>query len=301
MQNNIDDYKSRINRVVDFIEKNLSKNFTLNELAQTACFSKFHFHRIFFSLTGETLFRFIQRLRLEKAAALLNSDHSRSITEIALDTGFSGSAVFAKSFKEYFHVSASEWRRKKSNLDKMNSNYRKEKMLIAGYNYSDETIHIPVQIVRFPEITVAYVRYTGPYKGDEMLFEELFKKLYRWAEPRGIPDFPGTKTLVIYHDDPEITNRLKLRVSVCISVPKDTKVSGVIGKMEIPEGKYAMARFELYPDGFQQAWNWIYGAWLPQSGYLADDRPSFELYPEKGKTPEGRIKTDICIPVKPAG
>ena len=79
MQSIPEDYQSRINRVVDYVEKQLSKNFTLDELAQIAHFSKFHFHRIFYSLMGETLFRFIQRLRLEKAAGLLYSNPARSI------------------------------------------------------------------------------------------------------------------------------------------------------------------------------------------------------------------------------
>jgi AraC-like DNA-binding protein len=81
------EYISRINRVIDYIQNNLHKSLSLNELARVACFSIFHFHRIFSAIIGETLNDFIQRLRVEKAASLLLSNPKKSITEIAFDCG----------------------------------------------------------------------------------------------------------------------------------------------------------------------------------------------------------------------
>ncbi len=66
-----DEYKSRINNVIDYIESNLKSEMTLDKLADVANFSSFHFHRIFKTIIGETLNQFIQRIRIEKAAALL--------------------------------------------------------------------------------------------------------------------------------------------------------------------------------------------------------------------------------------
>jgi methylphosphotriester-DNA--protein-cysteine methyltransferase len=58
------DYISRINRVIDFINSNLKNEITLEQLADVANFSKFHFHRIFTSIVGETLSQFILRRRV---------------------------------------------------------------------------------------------------------------------------------------------------------------------------------------------------------------------------------------------
>jgi len=88
-------YRGRINTAVDYIEKNLNHNFSLDEIASVAGFSKYHFHRIFYIFTGESLFQFIQRLRLEKAATLLLTDPVKPVTEIALECGFSNSSSFA--------------------------------------------------------------------------------------------------------------------------------------------------------------------------------------------------------------
>ena len=106
----IEEYRARINRVIDYIEANIDRDLSLSELAEVAHFSPFHFHRIFRAMVGETLNGFIQRIRLEKAAMKLALNPRESITEIALDCGFSSPSVFARAFRETFGMSASQWR-----------------------------------------------------------------------------------------------------------------------------------------------------------------------------------------------
>ena len=158
-------------------------------------------------------------------------------------------------------------------------------------------INKSTEVKELPEMTVAYVRHIGPYKGDSKLFEKLFTRLFTWAGPRGLTGQPGMKSLIIYHDDPEVTEAEKLRVSVSIPVPENTKVDGEIGKMTVKGGKYLVARFELSPDKFQEAWSWVFGTWFPTSGYQPDDGPAFEIYPEE--CAKEKCVVDICVPVKP--
>ena len=316
----LEEYSSRINRVLDYIEKNLDKSFTLDELANVANFSKFHFNRIFRSFVGETLFQFIQRIRIEKAAQLLLTNPKKSVTDIAYDCGFSSSATFARSFKDTFKISASEWRNTKtysdSNIGQTERNARQalrnqreeisfSSMYIETQNHSQiwritmNNENRTVEVKELPEMTVAYVRHIGPYKGNSQLFERLFEKVCQWAGPRGLLNQPDMKYICVYHDDPNITEESKLRTSVSVTVPADTEVSGEIGKMTIPSGKCAIARFELSASEYEEAWNWVYGTWLPASGYVPDDRPCFEMYPPaKEGTSKKKMTVDICIPVK---
>ncbi len=60
------EYTARINRVIDYVEANIDKDLSLDELAEVAHFSPFHFHRIFSAMVGETLNGFI---RLSRASA----------------------------------------------------------------------------------------------------------------------------------------------------------------------------------------------------------------------------------------
>src|SRR6476619_5372019 len=90
-------YVERINRVIDHLRGNLDRPVKLEELAKVACFSEFHFHRIFGAVAGETVNNFTNRLRLEKAARLLRYTE-RKLTDIALECGFSSSATFSRAF-----------------------------------------------------------------------------------------------------------------------------------------------------------------------------------------------------------
>jgi len=153
-----------------------------------------------------------------------------------------------------------------------------------------------VEVAELPKMTVAYIRHIGPYKGNEELFGSIWNRLFLWAGPRGLIGGNDFKSLIIYHDDPNVTIEDKLRMSVCITVPAETKVDGEVGKMEIEPAKYVIARFELTSQDFQQAWDWVYGQWFPSSGYQPDDKPCFEMYPEEPK--DGKFIVDICVPVK---
>jgi len=319
-----EEYVSRINRVLDYIETHIAEDLTLEDLARVASFSPFYFHRIFRAMVGETLNAFVQRVRVEKAASQLINNPRKSVTGIALDCGFSGPATFARAFREYFNMSASQWRAggylqdgkirqmdgKEGQLPDKNGkdsgvpsyytdvDIQNQKWRVTMQGKSNFKAEVVVRDIR--EFHMAYVRHVGPYAGDTELFGSLWQKIMMWAGPRGLLNFPETKMLSAYHDDPKITDPNKLRVSVGISVPEDTPVDGEVGKMTIPAGRYAMARFEISPDKYPDAWEAVFGGWFPDSGYQPADGPSYELYlnnPEEH--PEKKHIFDIVVPVKP--
>jgi len=99
-----DDYKGRILRVLTHIQEHLDEALDLEELAQVACFSSFHFHRIFAAMTGETIAVYVRRLRLERAAMELRSG-AKQVIQVALDAGYEGHSAFTRAFKAAYGVS----------------------------------------------------------------------------------------------------------------------------------------------------------------------------------------------------
>lgn len=324
------EYIFRVNKVLDHIDGNLCQDLNHDELADIAGFSRFHFHRLFRSMLGETLGRFLQRVRIEKAACMLRWNSQRTITSIAMECGFSGSAVFSRSFRDFFGMSPSSWRRDlnsgemaDSNICKMMSNDGKDckrnisypwcrtigfqimerrNIMVDDFNCSGSEMELcsGVEVRQFPCFKVAYVRHIGPYKGDSSLFETMFGRLFAWAGPRGLLNCEDPMFLIVYHDDPNITEQDKLRISVCLRVDDGVEGEGDIGSMHLPGGEYCAARFDIRSDQFQQAWEWVCGKWLPNSGYQPDDRPCFELCLNDPSThPEKRHVIEICVPVKP--
>lgn len=147
-------YIGRINAVVDYIENNIDKAFTLNELAEKAHFSPFHFHRIFTIIMGESLNDFIKRIKLGKAGSMLVSCQEMPIMEIAFSCGFQSNAVFSRAFKKYFGATPSVFRN-----DYLK--YSKNGQLLSKHNQLQELgreyfcgVNPKIQLIMKKEITI---------------------------------------------------------------------------------------------------------------------------------------------------
>lgn len=310
------EYIARVNRAMDYIEKHLNEEITLDKIARVACFSPFHFHRIFTSLTNETLNSFIQRMRIEKAAQRLKNEENLSITEIAYNCGFTSGSHFSRTFRKHFGLTAKEFRNaEKAVFAKNGFYYSKNGQLTRKINQlkpdfktqicSDHLSQInhtnfvimdtKIEVKEMPDFNVIYCRHTGQFNQ----IGKAYEKLMRWAGPRGLLNFPGTKTITVYHDDPSITAIEQVRQSACITVENDIKVEGEIGKMKLDGGNYAVGHFEIDETGFEKAWNTMC-LWFTGSGYQPAEGYPYELY---YNSPEDdarrRFVLDICIPVKP--
>jgi AraC family transcriptional regulator len=296
------EYIYRINRVVDYIENHFDGELTLEILSNIANFSPFHFHRIFSAFMGETLNDFIKRNRVERAASLLLKDPDRPILEIAEYCGFNSFSVFCRNFKERFQVSAQEFR---NNQNSKNSQIESKTNQLSptSMSYLCDTnstkkwrsiMKKNFEIMEMPSMNVIYCRHTGQFDQIGTAYEKLFK----WAGPRGLLNFPEAKGITFYHDNPKVTEIEKVRQSACLTVKNEIKTEGEIGKMQIPGGKYVVGHFEISAMEFQQAWDSVC-IWLSESGYQPADGNPYELYHNNHEEhPEKKFIVDICIPVK---
>ncbi len=307
------EYSKRINRVLDYLDDNYAQDLNLEFIANIANFSPYHFHRIFKAIVGESLYKYIQRIRIERSAHSLKYS-SKPVTTIALECGFGNSASFARVFKEYFNMSATAWRN--GGCDTFSKNCKEEsnswKESTVSPMYIDSSTNqskwrismiskkdVVVEVKELKEVNVTYIRHIGPFKGEAATWSKLFQKLMAWAGARGLIKCPGTQFFTIFRDDLKITEFSKFRADACISVESNTTGSGEIGISIIPAGKYAVAEFEIDDSEFEQAWDLVYSEWLPKSGYQPDERYCFERYLNDSKThANNKHIIEVCIPVK---
>ena len=105
------DYHRRIALVIDYIHDHLDSDLSLDVLSKVACFSCYHWHRIYHSISGETVARTIRRLRLQRAAnALIHTNIS--ITRIARKAGYDNTDSFTRKFSEDFDLPPSAYRKR---------------------------------------------------------------------------------------------------------------------------------------------------------------------------------------------
>lgn len=287
-----DIYKQSINKVIDYIEKNINKKLTLEELAEVAGFSKYYFHRIFSSYMGETLNNFVMRVRIEKVAMMICNKPHKTLTELAYQGGFSDSAAFSKAFKKRFDLPAYEWSKKSYLL----SNSEQDRGVTDSNLKNDEisSIFVAAQLEVLPKTTLAYVRYFGRYAGDEELFYSLYQRLQKWAEVAGV-DFNLAKKICLYHDSLYLTDENKLRVTAGIEISSDTEVSGDVGKLTIDKGKYLVAKYQLNKNQYQLAWDHVFGYLLNYYQVRPSSEPSFEMY--NNNYENDNYNVSICVPI----
>ncbi len=298
------EYINRINRVLDYVEMNFDKDLSLEKLSEVAMFSPFHFHRIFYAFTGETINDFVKRKRIEKAARLLLGNTNTPISEVAYYCGFNSVSVFCRNFKAHFGKSAQEFRKTHRTQKSKNSQSESKNSQSSSFphnyvcrvkSFNNISMNKTMEIKKMPVMNLVYCR----HKGEFAKIEVAYKKLFKWAGARGLLSNPDLKAVTVYHDDPNVTSIENVRQSACITVNGPVKTEGEFGNLTIPEGKYVVGSFEIDANQFSQAWNSVC-LWLSESGYQPDDRMCYELYHNNHEEhPEKKFIVDICIPVKP--
>ncbi|MED3062701.1 effector binding domain-containing protein [Bacillus thuringiensis] len=287
------EYLRRIYKVQDYIESHINDSLSIEELADIAGFSKFHFHRIFKGILDEPLSRYVNRLKFERATNLLTYRTDMTITHIAYHFGFTDSAVFSRTFKSHYGISPSQYRND-------NSKNCKDVRRASQYNKCKK-VRGNVEIVTADDIHVAYIRHIGTYEELTIAFPKMIEKLFHYAAKENCHVFEDTKVLTIYHDHHEFTEENHLRTSLCIKIPEGSPVeTNDIGIMVIPSGKYAVGHFEIFQDEYKGAWDFLYGEWLPNSGYKPRDSYPFEMYKnDPRRHPENKHIVDIYVPIEP--
>jgi AraC family transcriptional regulator len=285
------EYHARLNRALDFICENIDQELSLQTIAKIAGFSPFHFHRIFTAMVDETINAYVRRIRLEKAAMMLVHNPFRSITEIALNCGFSSSSNFARSFKERFGVSASRWR------EGAHLGFRKIRQLIGKNGQAEsktgEDLALDVSYNSSVDHRVSAQGYWDPG------MSQVWGKICKWAGARNLLG-PQSKFIGISHDDPDVTPTDKCRYDACVTVPEGTKPEGEVSVTELSTGNYAVLRFEGKAEEIKSAYDFLYGKWMPKSSYQPADSPCYEVYlNDPDKDPEHKFIFDLCVPVKP--
>lgn len=288
-----EEYIGRINRVIDHLNANLGAKWSLDDLAHIACFSPHHFHRVFKGLTGETVHGYSKRLRLEKAARLI-ALRGPSLTQIALDCGFESSADFSRSFKAHFKTAPSRftpaaWRK----LTRGSEQTLHQKL--TGLPKLPRPRNTKVEIVDYPARHVAYVRITDSYRPGN--FMRGFEALTGWAGRHGLLE--KGMLLGMSQDDPDITPPEKCRYDMCITIKGPMHTRGRVGTMGLPRQRYARLVCQGDMNEMVRAWDWLYKAWLPQSGHQPADGPCIEEYRTSPlKIGWERVDLNMLVPVK---
>ncbi len=298
MNKSNDIYRSRINKVIDYVSNHLDKTISLEELAAVAFFSPFHFHRIFVAVTGETVNSFTNRVRNEKVARLLRFS-AMPVSEIAVLCGFSSPSTLSRLFKQYFGISPTGYR---NGAAIENSKIRKALFQHNTYHCSmtaAELAHaFPVAIKQLPERRVAYIRVTDAFR--EGVVIKAFADLAAWAKQMHL--FEAEVIFGMSMDDPDVTPKEKYRYEACITLPAGFEVAAgsPVETMVLPRCRYAVTTVSGDMNLVTAATNYLFDNWLINSSYECEPQYALEVFLDKTHICNwAHLDLELYIPVKP--
>lgn len=287
-QTTSDKYRQRLNKVLEYIYNHQHQELDVNTLADVAAMSPYHFHRIYRQMAGENINATVRRLRLQYAAAeLIRTD--KSLPQIAQEAAYSSPEAFSRAFSKQHGESPSLYRERKQAEQRQVEPFRAELPALMEVSTMFE-----VEINEFPgQQLIGY-----EHKGDYMEIGQAFEKLFIYAGSQGLLD-QNTRSFGIYYHDPDSVSPEELRAHACISAPTTADLVGAEApeKLSLPAGRCASILFKGSYAELEKPYAWLFGQWLPQSGYEPGNFPCFEEYLNDPKTtPPDELLTRIsCL------
>jgi AraC family transcriptional regulator len=270
-----------VNKSIDYIIRHLEEEISIEDVAAHCNYSKFYFSKIFKEETGESIYAFIKRLRLDQSAIELKLDKNRPIMDIGLDYGYS-SSNYSSAFKKHHAVSPAEFR-KDLNQEFAHNPYEPEKsvrfLTFAEYDQK-------IEIQHFPEFTVIHERHIGSYL-------ELGSNWIQFTEKHKEYHSEDTLLMERFYDDPSITGIEQCIYDLFMTVDQNCPLD----RMKIPGGKFAVYRFEGSVDEIFSAFQGVFRTWLPDSRYQMTERYGLDIY-RSIDWETLQVVVDLCIPVK---
>ncbi len=300
----------RIQRAIDYVEKNLMDELQLKEVSSKAFCSLSYFHSLFKTIAGISLKEYIRKRRLTCAAYDLVETNEK-IIDLAYKYQYESHESFTRAFTKMFGMTPSMYRRRRKHViifQKINILQMKLNILKGGYFMEPEIIDVE-------EIKVIGIELRTSFDDAEysLAIKELWNRYINEKIGDSIPNqmnpYATLGVNMDFNQEGDFSYLICKEVNSFSEIPQ-----GMVGKT-IPKSKYAIftatgKRKANVGSSLGRVWNYFFTTWLPQSGYTQkgisspnspspyDDQavPDFELYDERF-TDEG-FEVDVYIPIQ---
>ena len=285
-----------IEKVLCYIDAHLNENITFECLAEIFGYSSFHFHKIFSSVTGQTITDYLRKRRLMYTYIEL-CETDKTITEVCYDNGFGSIQSFNRIFKTTYGMLPSDVKKQKVKI-----NYKSVQTIIEGYkkrvHFNGEFLMSPKFIEKDEFILIGSRKYTG--NGFQVIGEA-------WQELKENMDKINrinSNTMYGFEDYSEDFSKepLQFYYMAAVEAEKDTDIPEGMYMKKIPKASYAV--FTVNGNNANgeigKAFHYIYDSWLPSSEYYLSDElcADFEYYDERWDCQSSSTQMDLYIPIK---
>lgn len=273
-------YEDRLRRVLNYIYDNPTGDLSLDNLADVAAMSRFHWHRVFHAMTGETCAQAVRRVRTHRAACWL-VQRDWPVAEVSAKAGFDSPQAFRRVFRQMFGASPSEFRAAGRHVPPLHLKERKDQEMFD------------VEIREMPERRLAALAHKGAYMDIGRSFQEVgvvFSARNLWPHAQGMAG--------VYYDDPDATAEADLRSHAGVILADGAQVPEGLESVPLTGGSAAVLTFKGPYSGLKAAYGHLYGDWLPKSGHTPAEAPPYEVYlNDPSDTAPDELLTEIVVPL----
>ena len=274
-------YQDRMDRIVDYIYAHLDSEIDLDQLAEIACLSRFHWHRTYKALSGETLAATVKRLRLHRAATQL-AQSKMPMDKIIKQSGYGSASAFSRAFSQMYRIPPAQYRERGT-----------PSTFLQKLKTENDAMH-KVEIRELDQMTLVGLHHKGAYMDIGIAFE----KLGAWGQKQGLFG-PGNASMALYYDDPDLVPTAELRSFAGMLEIHPVELSAPFERITVEPGKFAVMQFKGPYSELSTAYNWLYGTWLEGANVELRDAPCMEDYLNNPRlVAPSELLTDIFMPIK---
>jgi AraC family transcriptional regulator len=274
-------YEARMRRVVEHVHAHLDEPLDMFTLADIACMSPAHWHRIYHAMYGETLAQTVRRLRLHTAAGLL-AQSDLPIAAVARRTGYASVQSFTRTFSAVYRMPPARYR-----------DAGQHRLFEMHAGDAPATEPYPVDIRSVPATGLIALEHKGPYLAIGATFDLLFARLATAGRAR-----PGMRLFALFHDDPDLVPAEALRAHAAVAGAGDGIQPAGTEARAIEAGSYAVLTHTGPYATMRAAYRWLYGRWLPESMNEPAAGPLIEEYLNSPReTAPQQLRTRIHLPL----
>lgn len=279
-------YQERLARVQGYIHDHLDEELDLNKLAEIACMSPTHWHRIYHGVFGETIAATVKRVRLHTAAGML-ANSAIAIEEIGKRCGYPNLQSFTRIFADGYGMPPARYRKEGSHAKFQNALEDQGAVISGPWD---------VEIREVPEMSLLTIDHHGSF----MQIGEAFDRLFGWLAVRGLIA-PDVRLIGVYHTDPDSYREEDLfsKAGALLSGNSAIELEAPVERTTIAAGRYACLHYKGPYADMKAAYLWLFGKWLPQSGEEAREGPVFEEYLNNPReVAPTELLTEIYMPLE---
>jgi AraC family transcriptional regulator len=275
-------------QAVDFIEENLKNNISVLDVSNRACYSIYHFIRMFEGITGHTPKDYILRRRICESARRI-SEGKEKIIDIAFDYQFGSPEVFSRAFKRIAGIRPSEYQKESPHTNLL------ARIDGDALKYGSRVKETDVELVELDSIELCGMVIL--VRKDKSIIDEIWK--YMSYE---LQDIPGSENITSYYGHSFWSNDYDLNgfFLLCgFTSEIEVDIKSPFCRRTVPGSRYLKFVHKGDVHDISLSYKYIFQTYLPKTDFVLRKPYDFEVYHVGEVSPDDpKSQTEILLPVE---